>query len=65
MPAPAPSAASPRGITQHEEAISAPRPATKPNAANHLGAAGATEGDVADGSVSCEALSLWHGFALC
>jgi len=50
-PAPAPTAASPSGTTQQEEAITAPRPANRPSAPSHLGVAGATEGGEAVGVV--------------
>jgi hypothetical protein len=57
-PAPAPTAASPSGMTQQEEAMTAPRPAANPNAASHLGAAGEAAGDEAFGVVSSVALSM-------
>jgi hypothetical protein len=43
-PAPAPSAASPSGMTQHEDAVTAPNPATSPKAANHFGEDGRLAG---------------------
>lgn len=55
-PAPAPAAASPSGMTQHEEATTAPRPATSPNEASHFEAAGMAGGEV-DGEVISSAAS--------
>lgn len=52
MLAPAPSVARPKGIAQHEDATTAPRPAASPSAANHFGAA-VVAGDVSAGMVSC------------
>ncbi len=56
-PAPAPSAASPSGITQHEDAATAPSPAMTLRAANHSGEAGWRAGGEAAG-VESRAVSL-------
>lgn len=63
-----PSAASPSGMTQHDEATTAPRPAASPKAANHFGAAAASGGEASLGgtpffwSEYWRALSIGFGF---
>jgi hypothetical protein len=68
-PAPAPSAASPSGIAQHEDATTAPSPARSPKAANHFGEAGRSAEDEVAGVVSravslmvMVVLALWSGY---
>lgn len=53
----APSAASPSGMTQHDDATTAPSPATSPKAANHFGETGTAGGADAAG-VFCAASSM-------
>lgn len=53
MLAPAPSAARPKGMAQHEDATTAPRPAASPSAANHFGEPVVAGGGASAGVISC------------